>query len=83
MRRLVDGPVYRLLHDIVRRSVRRFVPLHSALQWAAHGIMAETVRASVRSPMRQTVHDIVLAFVHNKVHCTEGIKNTLIHSVVH
>ena len=81
MRRPVDGPVCSLLHGIVRRSVRRFVALHSVVQLAVHGVMAETV--CMYSPMRQPVRDIVHAFVHEKVHRTEGFKNTLMHSVMH
>ena len=70
MRRPVGGPVHRPLHGIVRRPVWRFVPSHSAVQWAAHGVMTDTVRACVRSPMRHPMHDIVQVFVHNKARRT-------------
>ena len=70
MRGPVDGPVCSLLHRLVRGSVRHPVALHSVVQWAVHGIMAQTVYTSVHSLMRQRVHAIVHAFVHGKVHRT-------------
>ena len=83
MRGPVDGPVCSLLHGIVCRSVRRFVPLHSVVQLATQGTMTEAVSTSVYSSVRQPVHQIVQAFVHDKMDCTEGFKDALMHSVVH
>ena len=83
LRRPVHGPVCILLHEIVRRPVRRFVPSHSVVQLVAHGSMPETVRTSMYSPMRQRVADIVYMFVQEKVCHTEGSKEALMHIVVH
>ena len=83
LRRPVHGLVCILLHEIVRRPVWRFVPLHSAVHWVAHGSMRETVCASMHSPMRQLVSDIVHTCVQGKVSRTEGSKNALLHSGVH
>ena len=83
LRRPVHGLVCILLHEIVRRPVRRFVPSHSVVQLVAHGSMRETVCTSMYSPMHQPVSDIVYTFVQGKVSHTEGSKDALMHSVVH
>ena len=83
LRRPVHGLVCTLLPEIVRRPVWRFVPSHSAVQLVAHGSMRETVCASMHSPMRQPVSDMVHTLVQGKVSRTEGSKNALLHSVVH
>ena len=83
MRRPVDGPVCSLLQGIVCRSVRRFVQLHSVVQWAIQGTITKAVCTSVYSTVRHPVHEIVQAFVHDNMERTEGCKDTLMYSVVH
>ena len=83
LRRPVHGLVCILLHEIVRRPVRRFVPSHSVVQLVAHGSMRETVCTSMYSPMRQPVSDIVYTSVQGKVSRTQGSKDALMHNVAH
>ncbi len=70
MRGPVDGPVCSLLHGLVRGSMWRSVALHSVVQLAVHGSIAETVCTSVHNPVHQHVRDTVHAFVQGKVYHT-------------